>query len=245
METRRSKGGAFLCLIDQERIDPRECEAWGAELEECGADGILVGSSFTLGDRLGEVVRALKKGTSLPVVLFPGNAHHLTPDADAILFLSLLSGRNPLYLVEEQVRSAPLIRESGIEPIPTGYLLVGADDSRTVHYVSGTSPIPPGRPEIAMAHALAAQYMGMKVVYLEAGSGAAGVIPPDLIRRVREYITIPIITGGRIRTPEQAAAACKAGADIVVVGDVLEKDRSPDLVRRMADAVHSERNSAT
>lgn len=213
-------------------------------MEECGADGILVGSSFTLGDRLGQVVSALKRGCDLPVILFPGNAHHLTAEADALLFLTLLSGRNPLYLVEEQVRSAPLVKESGIEPIATGYLLVGADLSRTVHYVSGTTPIPPSRPEIAMAHALAAEYMGMKLVYLEAGSGAAGAVPPELIRSVREYITLPIIAGGGIREPGQAAAARGAGADIIVVGDALEKDRSGELARRFADAVHGGANPA-
>lgn len=232
------KGGAFLPLIDQERIDPGECAAWAAELQLCGADAILVGSSFTLGDRLGRVVDALKEGCDLPVILFPGNAHHLAKGADAILFLTLLSGRNPLYLVEEQVRSAPLVREAGIEPIATGYLLVGTDDSRTVHYVSGTSPIPPSRPEIAMAHALAAEYMGMKLVYLEAGSGASDAVPPELIRRVREYVTLPIIAGGGMRRPEQAAEARKAGADIIVVGDALERDRSGDLARRFADAAH-------
>ncbi len=187
------------------------------------------------------MVAALKKGCSLPVILFPGNAGHVTQEADAILFLTLLSGRNPLYLAEEQVRSAPRVKEAGIEPIATAYLLIGTDGSRTVHYVSGTTPIPPSRSEIAMAHALAAEYMGMKLVYLEAGSGAAEAIPPELIRSVRDYITLPLIVGGGIRKPEEAEAARSAGADIVVIGDVLEKNRSSDLARDFADAIHVER----
>ncbi len=240
LEACRRRGGAFLPLIDQERIAPAEAAAWAAELEEAGADGLLVGSSFTLGDHLDEVVAALKKGTSLPVLLFPGNAHHVSRYADGILFLSLLSGRNPLYLVEEQVRSAPLVREAMIEPVPTAYLLVGADAGRTVHFVSGTSPIPPGRPEIAMAHALAAQYMGMKLVYLEAGSGASSAVPPELIRRVRGYVTLPIAVGGGIRTARDASAAREAGADLVVVGDALEKNRAAGLAKELAAAIHAD-----
>lgn len=234
----RKGGAAFLPLIDQERVEPADCRAFAETLTEAGADGILVGSSFCIADRLDGVVRELKRGTDLPVILFPGNAHHVSRHADAILFLTLLSGRNPQYLAEEQVRAAPRVREAEIEPIATAYLLVGGTGSRTVHFVSGSPPIPGDRPEIAMAHALAAEYMGMRAVYLEAGSGAETPVPPAVIRKVRDYVSIPVIAGGGIRTPEQAAAARDAGAQVVVIGHTFEEDASPARLRAFASALH-------
>jgi len=145
-----------------------------------------------------------------------------------------------LYLIEEQVRSAPLIRERGLEPIAVGYLLVGGG-GRTVHFVSGTEPIPGDRPEIAMAHALAAEYMGMHAVYLEAGSGSASPVPPATIRAVRGYVSVPLIVGGGLRSAALAAAAREAGADIVVVGSALEGPVSEETVRAFARAIHGER----
>lgn len=212
-----------------------------ALFEASGADALLVGSSFTLGDRLAAVVAAAKKGSSLPVILFPGSAHQVCPEADGILFLTLLSGRNPLYLAEEQVRSAPRVREFGLEAIPTAYLLIGCGGRRTVHFVSGTEPIPEDRPEIAMAHALAAEYMGMHLVYLEAGSGADHPVPPSLIRSVADYVSLPLMVGGGIRSPEEARMAREAGAQFVVIGHALEREPSGDLARAFADAIHGER----
>lgn len=177
------------------------------------------------------------------MILFPGSAHQISRRADGILFLTLLSGRNPLFLAEEQVRSAPRVKEHGLEPIPTGYLLVGCD-GRTVHFVSGTHPIPADRPEIVMAHALAAEYMGMRAVYLEAGSGAASPVPPATIRAVRGYVSIPLFVGGGIRSAAEAAAAREAGADFVVVGHALEGEISAEKVRAMADAIHGRSQAA-
>ncbi|MFH1681560.1 MAG: geranylgeranylglyceryl/heptaprenylglyceryl phosphate synthase [Candidatus Eisenbacteria bacterium] len=237
---RRETGALFLPLVDQERIEPAACAARATLLEENGADALLVGSSFALRDRLDIIVSTLKEGTSLPVVLFPGSAHQISRHADGILFLTLLSGRNPLFLVEEQVRSAPRVKEHGLEAIPTGYLLVGSG-GRTVHFVSGTQPIPADRPEIVMAHALAAEYMGMRAVYLEGGSGAASPVPAGTIRAVRGYVTVPLFVGGGIRTAAEAAAAREAGADFVVVGHALEGEVSGETVRAFADAIHGAR----
>lgn len=240
--TRREQTGAlFLPLIDQDRIEPGDCAERARLLEEAGADALLVGSSFSLEDRLEPVILALREGTSVPVILFPGSAHGLSGEADAVLFLTLLSGRNPQYLVEEQVRSAPAVRRLGIEPIPVAYLLIGCGGARTVHYVSRTEPIPGDRPEIAMAHALAARYMGMRAVYLEAGSGADAPVPPALIRSVRDYAGLPVIAGGGIRAPEQAEAARRAGADAVVIGTALESRFSAERARAFAEAVHGGR----
>ncbi len=240
-EKRREKGALFLPLVDQDRIDVAECAARAELFEECGADAILVGSSFALKDRLDDVVEQLRSRSSIPVLLFPGSAHQISRHADGVLFLTLLSGRNPQFLAEEQVRAAPRVRECGLEPIPTGYLLVGGGGGRTVHFVSRTEPIPADRTEIVMAHALAAEYMGMKAVYLEAGSGASSPVPPETIRAVRDYVSVPLIVGGGIRDPEQAAAAREAGADWIVVGHTLEQDSGPERVRAFACAVHGGR----
>lgn len=234
----REKGALFLPLVDQERIEPAAARDRAALLEECGADGILVGSSFTLRDRLDDVVGGLKEGTNLPVLLFPGSAHQISGRADAVLFLTLLSGRNPQFLAEEQVRAAPRVKEAGLEAIPTAYLLIGNGGRRTVHFVSRTEAIPADRPELAMAHALAARYMGMTTVYLEAGSGAAEPVPPELVRAVREYAPSRLIVGGGIARPEQAEAARRAGADWIVIGQALEKDPSADRARAFARAIH-------
>ena len=241
--TRRERTGAlFLPLIDQDRIEPEECAERARRLEDAGADAILVGSSFSLEDRLDRVVVALRDGTSLPVILFPGNAQGVSGEADAILFLTLLSGRNPQYLAEEQVRSAPEIRRLGIEPIPVAYLLIGSGGGRTVHFVSRTEPIPADRPEIAMAHALAGRYMGMRAVYLEAGSGAGEPVPPAVIRAVREYAALPVIAGGGMRDPEQAEAARLAGADAVVIGTALESVFTEERARAFGEAIHGGRH---
>ncbi|MFH1277374.1 MAG: geranylgeranylglyceryl/heptaprenylglyceryl phosphate synthase [Candidatus Eisenbacteria bacterium] len=234
----REKGALFLPLVDQDRIEPAECVRRAALFEECGADGILVGSSFTLRDRLDVVLAAIREGTNLPVILFPGSAHQVSGRADAILFLTLLSGRNPQFLAEEQVRAAPRVREAGLESIPTAYLLIGDGARRTVHFVSRTEAIPGDRPELAMAHALAAEYMGMTTVYLEAGSGASDPVPPAVIRAVRGYVSSRLIVGGGIRSPEQAAAARNAGADWVVIGHALERDSSAESLRAFARAIH-------
>lgn len=241
MERRSRTGALFLPLVDQDRIETGACAERGRLLEEAGADAILVGSSFSLEDRLGRVIAALKEGTDLPVILFPGNAQGVSGEADGILFLTLLSGRNPQFLVEEQVRSAPAIRRLGLEPIPVAYLLIGSGGGRTVHYVSRTEPIPEDRPEIAMAHALAARYMGMRAVYLEAGSGAASPVPPAVIRSVKEYAALPVLAGGGIRRPEEAEAARRAGADAVVIGTALEERFDPGRARAFAEAVHGGR----
>jgi phosphoglycerol geranylgeranyltransferase len=183
----------------------------------------------------------LKESTSLPVLLFPGSAAQISRHADGILFLTLLSGRNPQFLAEEQVRSAPRVKEFALEPIPTGYLLVGRG-GRSVHFVSGTQPIPAERPELVMAHALAAQYMGMRAVYLEAGSGAEAPVPPEVIRAVRGYIDVPLLVGGGIRNAAQADEARAAGADILVVGHALEEEgASAAKIRSLAEAIHGRR----
>ncbi len=236
--TRERRGSGFLLLIDPDKVPDRSYVPLAEEAAECGVDAILVGSSFMMDSSFPSGVRKIKQVTSLPVIIFPGSFAQITPDADAILFSSLISGRNPSYLIEEQVKGAPLVKRTGIEPIPTGYMLVESGPLTTVQYISGTMPIPHSKHDIACAHALAAQYLGMKLVYLEAGSGAQNPVPHEMISAVNSYIDIPIVVGGGLRTPEDCASRVEAGASFVVVGNHLESDDRRSYLRELTAATH-------
>ena len=237
------KGAGFLVLLDPDRMSVPEIVKLAKKSERAGADGFLVGSSLLLSTRFDEAVKEIKANVSVPVVIFPGNANQVSKYADAILFLSLLSGRNPHLLIGEQVKAAPAIKEFGLEPIPTGYLLIESGAPTSVQFMSQTQPIPKDKPDIAKAHALAAEYLGMKFVFLEAGSGAENPVPDDVIREVKDFITIPIIVGGGIRDPEVAYNKVKSGASFVVIGNCLEKDDS--LIKEFAEVIHLKRESVT
>ncbi len=240
LTARKERGGGFLVLIDPDRTSTHEAIALAEAAEDCGVDAILVGTSFLLEQDFGATVRKIKEITTLPVIIFPGSYAQIRPEADAILFTSLLSGRNPEYLIGEQVKGAPLVKRFNLESIPTGYLLIASDNLTSVQYISNTSPIPRDKPDIATAHALATQYLGMRLVYLEAGSGATHAVPVELITKVASYIDIPIITGGGLRKPEDCATRIEAGASFIVVGNLLEKnqDKRFSLLREMTTAVH-------
>jgi phosphoglycerol geranylgeranyltransferase len=238
MTVREERGGGFLLLIDPDRVSERVYLPLAEAADECGVDAILVGTSFMLNTNFSSVVKKIKATTSLGVIVFPGSFAQVTPDADAILFTSLISGRNPNYLIEEQVRGAPLVKQYGIEAIPTGYMLIESGGLTSVQYISDTHPIPRAKNDIACAHALAAQYLGMKFVYLEAGSGAAQPVPEEMIRAVASYTDIPLIVGGGLTTPEACAARIEAGASFVVVGNGLENDPRFNLLRDLTTASH-------
>ena len=226
----------YLVLIDPERCEVAKCAKLAREIQLAGADAILLGGSFLTND-LHPIAEALKQETDLPIVLFPGDSMHLTPYADAILYTSLISGRNPNYLIGEQVKAAPRIQCYALEPIPTGYMLIEGGNRTAVEFMSGTMPIPRNKPDIAGPHALAAQYLGMQLVYLEAGSGAERPVPDIMISTVKTQISIPLIVGGGIRTPEIAAQKVNAGADFIVTGNILEKSGAFELMKRFAEAV--------
>ncbi len=152
--------------------------------------------------------------------------------------MSIISGRNPHYLIGEQVIAAPIVKDLGIEAIPTGYLLLDGGSDSTVQFMSGTAPIPMDKPDISIAHALAAQYLGKKLIYLEAGSGAKQAVPNELIKEVVEHVDIPLIVGGGIRTPEAAREKVKAGASFVVTGTIIEENNNGDMLKKFAEAVH-------
>ncbi len=238
LETKEKLGAGFLMLIDPDKIPEENYLALADAADECGVDAILVGTSFMLSVDFPKAIKKIKERTDKPVIIFPGSFAQINPFADAILFSSLLSGRNPVYLIEEQIKGAPLIKRCGIEPIPTGYLLVESGAITSVLYISGTQPIPREKADIACAHALAAQYMGMKLVYLEAGSGAEKPIPTKMVQYVSSYIDIPVIVGGGLRTPESCAERVNAGASFIVVGNSLEKKFDPGYIKDLASAVH-------
>jgi phosphoglycerol geranylgeranyltransferase len=231
------KGAGYLVLLDPDRMEVRALADLAQRSEEHGVDALLVGSSITLKPTFAEAVAAVRERVSVPVIIFPGNAFHVVPGADAVFFLSLLSGRNPQLLVGEQVKAAPLIKSYGLEAIPIGYLLVDSGERTSVEFMSATMPIPRDKPDIAMAHALAAQYFGMRYVFMDGGSGGRMPAPVDMVRSVSEYVDIPLIIGGGIRLPEEAGRIVEAGAGFVVTGNVLEEDGGR-LVQAFAEAVH-------
>jgi len=239
LKTRKQRGGGLLLLIDPDRTTESEYISLAEAAMECGVDAILVGSSFMLNTNFTSAVRQIKAVTSLPVIIFPGSFAQVTPDADAILFTSLISGRNPNYLIDEQVRGAPLVKKYGLETIPTGYMLIESKTQTSVQYISGTQPIPRTKHDIACAHALAAQYLGMKLVYLEAGSGAEQPVPEGMIHAVASYVDIPILVGGGLTTPEECAFKIGAGASFVVAGNALENDPGLSRLTEMAIATHT------
>ena len=214
-------------LVDPDGYDNESLEELIGLINLYPPDLLLVGGSL-LFNPIDITITALKLGTSLPVFIFPGNAFQLSDRADGILFLSLISGRNPEFLIGNHVLAAPHLSRSGIEVIPTGYMLIENGQSTSVEYMSHTTPIPGNKPDIAVATAMAGEMLGLKTLYLEAGSGAAHPVSTEMISAIRKRISLPLIVGGGIRTPEIATELYDAGADMIVVGNVLEKD--PGLI---------------
>lgn len=231
------KGTVHLTLLDPDKQAPEEAARIAGEAEKGGTDGIMIGGSVGVSRyNLDEAVQAIKDAVKLPVILFPGDVSGVSKYADAIFFMSLLNSRNPYYITGAQAMGAPLVKRAGIEVIPMGYVLV--EPGGTVGYVGDAKVIPRNKADIAAAYSLAAQFMGMKLVYLEAGSGADDHVPVEMIATVKAYTDIPVIVGGGIRTPEDAAEVSKAGADIIVTGTVVEEvDGVEAKVREITSAL--------
>jgi phosphoglycerol geranylgeranyltransferase len=212
-----------LCvLIDPERTKGAAAAAVARAAEAEGATALLIGTSYDGGARTGDVADAIKRASALPLLLFPGSAAQLVPNVDAVLLLSLVSGRNAQYLIEEHVRAVPFFRRHPVPAISTAYILVDGGRVTAVEAVSQTRPLPADKPEIAAAHAAAGRMIGMAAVYLDAGSGAAAPVAPAVIEAVRCAVQLPLIVGGGMRTAAQVGAARRAGADLVVVGTAVE-----------------------
>lgn len=238
LNIKKEKGGGYLTLLDPDRLGRKAIVETAVRCNSSGVDAILVGSSFLLSNDFDKVVGDIKQNIDIPLVIFPGGINQISAKADAILFLCLVSGRNPEFLIGQQVKSAPIIRSLGLETIPTGYILVESGCTTTAEYISDTRPIPRDKVDIAMAHALAVEYMGMKLVYLDAGSGADLSVPSAMIEGVASYVSLPLVVGGGIRSPEEAQEKIMAGASFVVTGNILESKNSIDLIREFASAVH-------
>lgn len=234
----RTKGKKlFSVLIDPDKLSGKKLLTASALCESAGADFIFVGSSLLTRDNLDSCIRSIRKKYSGHVVLFPGNTLQVSKRADAILFLSLISGRNAEMLIGNHVIAAPMLKQSGIEIIPTGYMLIESGASTSVSYMSNSTPIPKDKTDIAASTAIAGELLGMKLIYMDAGSGAKEPISTEMIKAVRKKVAAPIIAGGGIRTAALARERCKAGADVVVVGNSIEKN--PGLISEIAEAIHS------
>ncbi len=236
-EKHRSGQKLFAVLVDPDDIEAGGVEHLATQAKNCGVDLFFVGGSLVTGTRMHDTITRLKAVTDIPVVIFPGSIQQVDPSADALLFLSLISGRNPELLIGNQVQAAPYIKRSGLEAISTGYMLIDGGAPTTVSYISNTLPIPADKPSIAVSTALAGELLGMQLIYMDAGSGARNAIPPSMIREVADAASIPLIIGGGIRTPEQALERAHAGASVIVVGNALETD--PSLVTDISIAIHS------
>ena len=236
-DRKRSGKKSFAVLIDPDKVNDQTV----AELIELSVsskvDYFFVGGSLVVSNYLDQCLQLIKKSCSIPTVLFPGSPSQVSKYADALLYLSLISGRNAELLIGQHVVSAPMVKKSGLEVMSTGYMVVDGGAPTTVSYISNSSPLPSDKSEIAVCTALAGEMLGMKLIYMDAGSGAKNPISETMISKVAQSIAVPLIVGGGIVDPEKAYLNCKAGADIIVVGNAIEKDSS--LIREMADAVHS------
>ncbi len=222
IERLRAERPGLFVLVDPERTSPADAFALAAKAERDGAAGLLIGTSFDGSARTAEVAAAIKSASRLPLLLFPGSANQLVARVDGVLLLSLVSGRNPQYLIEEHVRSVPFFLKHRVPAISTAYILVDGGRVTAVESVSQTRPLPCDKPELAAAHAVAGSLIGMAAVYLDAGSGADRPVAPEVIRAVRASVALPLFVGGGMRAPEQVRAAREAGADFVVVGNAIE-----------------------
>jgi len=227
-------------LIDPDEYTKGNLPAIVENIHIGKVDYIFVGGSLLTKNEIHHCITELKKLTQLPVIIFPGSPLQIAAAADAIFYLSLISGRNADLLIGRHVEIAPLLHKMDIEVMPTGYILIDGGQATTVSYISNSLPIPADKPEIALATALAGQLLGLQIIYLDAGSGAQQKISLKMINRVAKNVKLPVIVGGGIRTPQQAVESCEAGADIIVAGNAFEQDA--ELIIDMAQAIHQLNN---
>jgi geranylgeranylglyceryl phosphate synthase family protein len=224
---------SLAILLDPDKLDKRSLEVCIIGIIEAKVDLVFVGGSLVSSDHFRWILATLKVSLKIPVILFPGHVSHIYPEADGILLLSLVSGRNPEYLIGQHVIAAPALKRSGLAIIPTAYLLVDGGKATTVSYMSNTTPIPADKPDLAVATAMAGEMLGLQLCYLDAGSGAQDPVSVPMIFAVSKNIDLPLIVGGGINTLEKARAAWLAGADIIVVGNAVESD--PGFIKKLAE----------
>jgi phosphoglycerol geranylgeranyltransferase len=233
---RQNKRKAFAVLIDPDKVTTHQVQHLANLCNENKVDYVFMGGSLMVTNHLDECIESFKTDSNIPVILFPGSPSQVSRYADALFYLSLISGRNSELLIGAHVTSAPIVKASGLEVISTGYMVVDGGKPTTVSYMSHSAPIPHDKDDIALCTALAGEMQGKHVLYMDAGSGAKQPISESMIQRVATQTTIPLIVGGGIVDPEKAYLNCKAGADVIVVGNAIEKDEN--LLHEIASAIH-------
>lgn len=226
LSAKKERKKLVAVLIDPEKMDLKNITRFLKKVHNSIATHIFVGGSTDINNETENLVLAVKKETNLPIVLFPGDVSQITNKADGILFLSLLSGRNPKYLIDQQIEAAPILKKTSLEIIPTGYILIDGKKETATQKVSNTKPISQENTTLILDTSLAGEFSGKKLIYLEAGSGASEVVSDIIIKQVSKIISVPLIIGGGIRSKKQLEKAFTAGADLVVIGTAFENDES-------------------
>ena len=235
--SRKAGKKLFAILIDPDKQSKEELKQIVEKAKSAKVDLFFVGGSLLTNDSLDSCLETLKSESDIPVILFPGNAMQVNDKADAILFLSLISGRNAEMLIGKQVITAPILKQSSLEVLPTGYILIDSGKPTTVSYMSNTTPIPHEKNAVAACTAMAGEMLGLKCIFMDGGSGALNPISEKMIANVRQSVDTPLIIGGGINSGKKAAANCEAGADVIVVGNAIEKDEN--LIEEIANAIHN------
>lgn len=225
----------FAVLLDPDNLTEQRCLELIALAETHRVTYFFMGGSLVTSNNQAALLKLIKAHSSIPVILFPSNSLHIDHQADGILLLSLISGRNPEFLIGQHVLAAPLLKASPLEVLPTGYLLIDTGKQTTASYMSGTTPLPYDKPAIAACTAMAGELLGMQFIYMDGGSGAQKPISPDMIAAVKNAIEVPLIIGGGINTSEKAYAALNAGADVIVVGNEIEKN--PGFIAKVSEVM--------
>lgn len=238
LEIRAERGAGFVLLVDPDDTPEQTLPDLAAHAATVGVDLFFVGGSLVHSTDLDRYVSTLKRHTSLPVIGFPGAITQVVPSLDALLYLMVISGRNPDYLIGRHVVAAPLIRKMELETLSTGYMLVESGPLTTAQYMVGSLPLPRNKPDVAVATAMAGEMLGLQLMYLDGGSGAESTVPDEMIRAVSQSVQTPVVVGGGIRTPETVAAKVAAGASFVVVGNAFEEQGDVGFLREMAAAAH-------
>jgi putative glycerol-1-phosphate prenyltransferase len=237
LEEKRRKGlKSFAVLLDPDKLDKESCVRIVNMGLESKIDYFFIGGSLITENNLSFIIKTIKSNTNIPAILFPGSNLHIDLSADAILFLSLISGRNPDFLIGQHVVAAPVLKKSKLEILPTGYMLVDCGKQTTVSYISNTTPLPYDKPSVAACTAMAGEMLGLKLLYLDGGSGAMHPVSRKMISMVKKSVDIPLIVGGGINTPQKAIDALEAGADVIVIGNGIEKD--PNLLVEVSERIN-------
>ncbi|MBL7978524.1 MAG: geranylgeranylglyceryl/heptaprenylglyceryl phosphate synthase [Bacteroidetes Order II. Incertae sedis bacterium] len=239
LEIAAAKGAGFIVLIDPDALSPENMSQFLGDCEAAGTDAFFLGGSLMHVPWMDRYVQMLKQHTTLPIIGFPGSLTQISGHLDAMLYLSVISGRNPDYLFGQHVYAAPILRKLGLEAISTGYMLIESGALTSAQYMSNSMPMPRKKNNIAVATALAAEMMGMKLLMTDAGSGADFPVPVEMVAGITAAVSIPLMVGGGLRTPEMAAARAQAGASFIVVGNAFEDRPDKSFIAEMATATHA------